>query len=501
MAFKTVKIKVSMDSKAIDIYNRTCEELTWVWNKVRATALRNHTETWYKWAEKRTTSKIFGDYDLTGIIKAPIYIGDSAFIGARCMIATGGNYYKKDESVKIPYNHKKEIRYKHGYKLVAGDKPYTPIDIQEFSYLTLDKELTKITDLDSKKRLNTLRERDGLPPLTIHSDYIGGLIRKDFDTAWKAFLSPTLMERKKLRYKTDPVKTIVNTQTPPKISGDSFLLADKKQVKAVGKFQLLGTPKTYSLTKEPSGFYLCISCEYEPIIKQTKDITCGIDPGIKNIISTDHAAMFNPNYAREETEERIEKLQQKLARLVEINNVRLNRPKNKQKELRTNNEQKLIDKIARLHEKSRNSTKAFNHKLSTRIARTYRNVVWEDTKLKNLTKQVEARVSGEFDGYEPNGASAKAGLNNKFKVRSIGGLKDLVKRKVLDRDGSFEVVASNNTSQNCHGCGTKGNRVSQSLFLCVNKDCNLFDLPQNADVNAAKNIKKLSKVNLEVSRK
>jgi transposase len=494
MAFKTVKIKVSLDSKGLEIYNRTCEELTWVWNKARAIALRNHTDTWYKWAEKKTTSKIFGNYDLTDIKRVPIYIGDSAFIGARCLIATGGNYYKKDESIKIPYKYKKEIRYKHGSKLVAGDKPYTPIDIEEFSYLKLDKDITKVSDLDSKKRLNILRERDGLPALTIHSDYIGGLIRKDFDIAWKAFLSPTLTERKKLRYKSEPISTITNSQNPPKISGNLLELTGKQIVNAVGKFKLYGTPKTYTLSKSPSGFYLCISCEYEPIVKQAKPIVCGIDPGIKNIISTDHAAMFNPNYAREHTEKRIEKLQQKLSRLIEINNVRLNRPKNKQKLLRTNNEQKLIDKIARLHEISKNSTKAFNHKLSTRIARTYRNVVWEDTKLKNLTKQVESRLSGEFDGYESNGANAKAGLNNKFKLRSIGGLRDLVKRKVIERDGTFEVVSSANTSQLCHHCGTKGNRASQSLFLCVNEDCDLFDLPQNADVNAAKNIKRLRKV-------
>lgn len=493
MSFKTFKIKVTLDAKALETYNRTCEELTWVWNKVRALALRNHTETWYKWAEKKTTTKIFGAFDLAGIKRVPIYIGDSAFIGARCQIATGGNYYKKDESIKIPYKYKKEIRYKHGYKLVAGDKPYTPIEIQEFSYLTLDKELTKISDLDNKSRLNTLRAREDLPPLTIHSDYIGGLIRKDFDTAWKAFLSPNLIERKKVKFKTELITTLVNTQKPPKINGDNFLLSDKKVVKAVGKFEITGTPKTYTLTKSPSGFYLSISCEYEPIIKQARDITCGVDPGIKNIISTDHGAMFNPNYEREETEKKIEKLQQKLCRLVEINNVRLNRPKTKQKQLRTKNEQKLLDKIARLHEISKNSTKAFNHKLSTRIARTYRNVIWEDTKLKNLTKQVEVRVSGEFEGYEHNGANAKAGLNNKFKLRSIGGLKDLVKRKVLDREGTFEVVASANTSQNCHRCGTKGNRASQSLFLCVNEDCSLFDLPQNADVNAAKNIRRLAK--------
>lgn len=489
---KTIKIKVTLDDSAISWYNETCYEMTWLWNKLRAVSLQNHTETWYKWAEKPSTKKLFGDYDLEGIIRCPIYIKDTPFVGASCRIATGGNYWKRDESIKISYKSLKgEILYKAGYKLVKGDKPYTTIKPQEFSYLNIDgKDITHIDNLDSKKRLNVLRARENLPPIKSHSDFIGGMIRKDFDVAWKAFLSPILIDRKKIRFKDESVTTLTNTQTAPKFYESHIEIGGGKKLYSVGKYNIPKNPRTYSLSKYPSGFYLCVSCEYEVKHKPVKPIVCGIDPGIKNIIATDHGAKFNPNISREKIEIRIEKLQRKLSRLVEINNKRLGRKRSEQKTLRTTNEQKLINQIARLHEKAKNSSNAFNHKLSTRLSRTYSHILWEDTKLKNLTRQVEPKLSGEFDGYEQNGASAKSGLNRMFRVRCIGSLKDMVKSKVNERDGKFELVPSKNTSQLCHCCGHKGNRLNQSTFICTNQGCELFDIEQHADVNAAKNIKK-----------
>ncbi|HOG38226.1 MAG TPA: transposase [bacterium] len=48
------------------------------------------------------------------------------------------------------------------------------------------------------------------------------------------------------------------------------------------------------------------------------------------------------------------------------------------------------------------------------------------------------------------------------------------------------------TSQKCHQCGQIGNRPKQDTFLCTNPTCKAFNEPINADVNAAKNIAKIS---------
>jgi hypothetical protein len=53
---KTVKIKVKLTSEQIIKYNQSLEELTWLWNKLLANQLHNHCLTWYKWADKKSSS-------------------------------------------------------------------------------------------------------------------------------------------------------------------------------------------------------------------------------------------------------------------------------------------------------------------------------------------------------------------------------------------------------------------------------------------------------------
>lgn len=215
---KTVKIKFKLTSEQIIKYDQFLEELTRLWNKLLANQLDNHCLTWYKWADKkskeisealgvkieqekinnstnssknkRKKSKLdinivneLSPFDLTGIIKCPLQFGNSAFIGAACKIATGDNYWKKDESIKIPYkNSQGQIVYKHSYKLVKGNKPYTPIKLEVHNYRSVitdkseERELKQLSVFDYIGLLNNIKKSENLPKLSINRNFVSGII-------------------------------------------------------------------------------------------------------------------------------------------------------------------------------------------------------------------------------------------------------------------------------------------------------------------------------------
>ena len=311
--------------------------------------------------------------------------------------------------------------------------------------------------------------------------------------------------------------------------------------------------KTYKLTLKPSGFYLCLiaqseaeeenrlklkqqekalssikkkvldsikgkkeqtkalanSEEYQAALAKKKSIEnelpylliedskcakrtghiAGIDPGIKAIVATDEGHLFNPNESRERIQNHIEKLQSKLDIMTEKNDKRLDQIWKRGQREATNNEQKLRDKISRLHERAANSSNAFNHKLSTRLARTYDVIAWEATALTNMGRQTTPKLAEDGSYYEQNGRAAKAGLNRSLKTACMGDLRAKTKSKLKEAGKTYTEAEARYSSQRCHCCGEKGIRPIQDTFICLNKQCDLFNEKQNADTNAAKNHK------------
>lgn len=227
----------------------------------------------------------FAPFDLNDIIKCPLQFGNSAFLGAACRIATGGNYWKKDESIKIPYkNSKNEIAYKHGYKLTESSQPYTRVTPEAHNYRVVntgenqERSLKQSSDFDRLGILNAMRTTEKLPELTIKTDFISGIIQKDFDVAWKAFLDPNLINRKKPRFKRDQ-ELVTNNQKPPKVDFNknvinihglgSVTIIDKNYQKRLETDGFI--PRTYTLTKKPSGYYVCITIAH-PLVEEKKSL-------------------------------------------------------------------------------------------------------------------------------------------------------------------------------------------------------------------------------------
>jgi transposase len=495
-------------------------------------------------------------FSLDGIIKTPLRMANSGYEGLSCQIAIGGNYWKRDENFVIPIKNKKgEIIHIKGTKLVKGDKPWERTTIQPHQYRTFPsgkfegRELVDIAKLDNLAGLNSLRAFEDLADLTVSSHYIGGTL-EFFKQSWLAFLDTARPNSRKPKFKNadTPLITLSNNQCPPnRIDIENNLIT----VTGLGKLAVIDkswserldldhlVARTYMMTKKPSGYYINIvvahplqeekakltkqlpkvkkefgeeSEQYLELvgkldhvteeIKQSsissspKNLSVGIDPGVSAIASTDHGALFLPNLTRERISIHIEELQSQLNKAKDINDAKWKASGNKGARPKTKNEIKLQSKISRLQERGANSANCFNHKLSTRISRTYDHVCWEDTQLNNLLKQAEPQSLPEGVGYAHNGASAKRGLNWIMRQRCLGDLKAKTKQKVETKGGSFEGAKANYTSQTCHCCGKKGERLSQHEFICKNSECELFDQVQQADVNAARNHKQNSGLEL-----
>jgi len=555
---KTVKIKVEPTAESLELIPGYLKELEWLWNKCRQLALHNYCIDWYKWSAKSGT-------DLEGCILTPLYFGRrSAYVGVSCRIATGGVRWVKDESVVVAYRINKggtwEARSKHGSKLVEGDRPYEPAKPVAHQFPTIGgRELKKTSSFDSVAAvLNPMREAEGLPPISIPSDFIGGLI-KDFDTSWGAYLDTKLSQRHQPLYKDGKERSIDslnNNQKAPKYDaikgvfvccGLKFEPCDRSWEKRADD----SVWRSYKIVKRPSGWYICISVaskhealspaltsrrnkaaatakkgitgkkeqaralaespEYQaaveaiaanqleieieqylssPASKPTGH-SAGIDPGVKAIVATDGGHVFRPNVTRGRIALHIEALQSRLDGMRESNDKRLGASWRMGKREATANEKKLQAKISRLHERGANSSNMFNHKLATRLARTYDALYWEDTQLGNMSKGVEAKLSEDGTRYEENGAAAKTGLNYAIRHACMGDLRAKAAQRMSAARKIFEKVPARNTSKTCHCCGEKGDRAKQDTFFCLNSLCDLHLVKQHADVNAAQNIKRI----------
>lgn len=566
---KTVKIKVAPTPESLALIPDYLKELEWLWNKCRAVALHNQCLDWYRWAAKGNKDR--APVDLEGCILAPLYFGRrSAWTGVSCRIATGGDYWRKDEAQVIQYRVNKgsesspkwEPRTKHGYKLVEGDKPYARIEPVAHEFWAVGhRELKGVASLDSLNAvLQPMRKSEGLEPLTIPTDFIGGLI-KDFETSFKAWLDPKLSQRHQPRYKDgkqSAIESLSNNQRGPKIDSIKglFIISGLKLEPCDRSWEARvadGVFRSSKIVKRPSGWYLCISvaspnealkptltsrknkaaaaakkgivgkaeqaqalansAEYQAAVELLADNaqeieiekylaspahkltghSAGVDPGVKNIVALDNGALFNPNLSRGRIAVHIESLQARLDGAREVNDRRLGQVWRMGKRDATANERKLMAKISRLHERGANSSNAFNHKLATRLARTYDALYWEDTQIGNMSKAVEPKLAEDGSHWEANNAAAKTGLNYALRHTCMGDLRAKTAQRMDAARKIFKLVPAQGTSQSCHGCGEKGDRAKQDTFFCLNSSCELHLVNQHADVNAANNMKRKGK--------
>ena len=144
------------------------------------------------------------------------------------------------------------------------------------------------------------------------------------------------------------------------------------------------------------------------------------------------------------------------------------------------NRKKVLDKMADVRFKAGNQRKDWLEKTTTHLAESYDAVVLEDLKVENMTKRV-APKQDERGNYFPNGQAAKRGLNKAILGSAWGGLKTRLSDKT-----TVVLCPPAYTSQRCSVCGhtEPENRKKQAVFTCL-----MCGHSENADLNAAKNIR------------
>jgi len=217
-------------------------------------------------------------------------------------------------------------------------------------------------------------------------------------------------------------------------------------IRMVKDNQIIGVPKTATIIKEPTGYFICIQCEDVPEKFNSENQTVGLDMGISHFcIDSNGRFIENPkHFARYERQLRIEN--RSLAR----------------KKKRSKSWKKQAEKLARLHHKIACVRKDFLHKESTRIAKENAVVYIEDLNVSGMSK---------------NAHLAKHILDCGWSMF----------RTMLSYKTTLIAVSAAYTSQTCNVCGNtdRASRKSQPDF-----ECTICGHQENADVNAAKNIKR-----------
>lgn len=259
-----------------------------------------------------------------------------------------------------------------------------------------------------------------------------------------------------------------------KVENERIFLPKLGWVKWVKHREIFGTPKNATVSREGDWWFVSIQCELEvadPAVPAGKPV--GIDLGVaKSIVTSDGEIIMLPKTT--------EKERRRTASLQSAINRRKKGSKNRAKAVRA---------LGRYKAKLKRRRKDAAHKATTKIAKNHSVIVVEDLKVKNMTASAKGTVA------EPGkNVRQKAGLNRAILDVAPGEIRVLLSYKTVKFGSTLVDVPAPHTSQRCSVCGYihADNRVSQSLFVCGK-----CGHTENADVNAAKNIRDVGMVKLK----
>jgi putative transposase len=142
-----------------------------------------------------------------------------------------------------------------------------------------------------------------------------------------------------------------------------------------------------------------------------------------------------------------------------------------------------VQRVAALHGKIRRTRLDYAHKTALTLVRDHDLIAHEALAVANMTRRPRPRPTGDGT-YEPNGASAKAGLNRAILDAGWGVFLAILAHKAESAGRAVVAVGPRNTSRTCAECGylAEENRKGE-VFRCLS-----CGHEAHADVNAAVNI-------------
>jgi putative transposase len=232
-----------------------------------------------------------------------------------------------------------------------------------------------------------------------------------------------------------------------------------------------GRVKTITAKREGRRWYVVLSCADVPAQPlPASGAVVGIDMGIAHFLTTsDGAHVPNPRPLAAAAD-RLAAAQQELAR----------------KKRGSKRRRKAVAQVAALHGKVRRTRLDHAHKTALALIRDHDLIAHEALAVANMTRCPQPRPRPAGDGtYEPNGATAKAGLNRSILDAGWGMFLNILHAKAESAGRVVVEVDPRHTSQRCARCGhvAAGNRATQAAFKCL-----ACGHKAHADVNAAENI-------------
>jgi putative transposase len=234
---------------------------------------------------------------------------------------------------------------------------------------------------------------------------------------------------------------------------NGFLVLSKiGRIAARWSRSLEGTPKTVTISREPDGWYVCISCADIPVqpLPETGKET-GIDLGIEAFATTsDGTRIFNPGWYR------------KAERALKTAQRRVSRRKHG-----SNRRRKAVTLLAKAHQKVARQRHDFHHKTALALVQQNDTIYHEALQPANMVKNHHLAKSISDAGW---GAFL---IILSYKAACAG-------RQVLAVNPAY-------TSQTCSGCGAI---VSKGLSVRWHS-CPECGTSLHRDHNAAMNIERL----------
>lgn len=476
---KTIEFKLKLNNSQQTIIDSWLESLRWVWNEGLSLLLEYHHHKYYAWLEKK-----LGDSDYRNCF---LQFSPKNAFAARCPIAAGRNAYRISP-LEVP-----------------------PARLKYDNYQGLTGYITK-------SRYPDCQHLQGIP-----INFVAGTL-KHLAESWKAYQDKKRdnahIPKFKSKLRGDKITSLYCIQPKSIKLGKNTVVCPGTKV--LGKLKIVNKnlekrwdnaiqARTLQIVKRPSGYYLQLAGAITEKPEKPVSKACGIDVGLQYIYSDEVGKQVNPPRYYRSAQKRLRRLQRQLARqnthrkfyqqefqelALQIDKLPIDSELReiaiaKVSELLTvlstdsKNTLKTKRKIASLHEKIKLQRRAFNHKLSTYLVRSFDAIAVEDLKIANLNRRPKPKKREDGKGWERNNAKAKSGLNKSFADAGLGQLLTLIETKAEAQNREFIKVKPHFTSQDCPQCG---HRQRKSLSQRTHK-CDRCNYIAPRDVAAATNIK------------
>ena len=317
--------------------------------------------------------------------------------------------------------------------------------------------------------------------------------------SWDAFCNRA-SKPPKFKSRRNPVQSLISINSQAtSIEGDRIRIPNLGFAKAKGlskRWPTGAVVSTLKIIKAADGWYLQLTGEVgerKPLKQTGRHV--GIDPGSVRHHTTDSGSFVEPPRYLLKAAKKLRMLQRQLSRQYRQNSTQVFGKDGRviRSVARSDWDRKNFDKtkakIAKLHAKIARQRRAFNHFQSSKYAAMFDVITVEDFEPAKLTRAVKKGEAGVR-----NGRKAKSGLNRNLLDNAIGQFYGMLEQKSKDRGRLFQRVKPAFSSQTCNCCGyrSKDNRQSQSSFVCLS--CGHRD---NADRNAARNIKRMAELGID----